>query len=262
MSDIFSFGTGGVILIPRRDAQGELIAVPTPIEMKSCIDFNIDAKADVKQHEGQMQYSLAAAVGKRTVDVSFTHNIHSALSMNVQGAESVQSGQKKIYDEAAVAPFVIPATPFTDTVVPPSSGTYYQDLGVYFGATGGTDAGQQLVRVAANPIAGQYAVSNVGAYTFAAADTGKPVYRKYLYSVATGQSFTMMNRIMGMGPEYSAIITSGSYRGVTSTFDFPIVTIKEQSMPFKNGDFMASKVSLAVMADPVTRIVGSQYFSN
>jgi hypothetical protein len=259
MSDIISFGTGGVILIPRRDANGELVAVPTPVQMQSCMDFTIDVKSDVKMLEGQMQYALAAAVGKRTVDVSFTHNIHSPSSMNAQGAETVTAGQKKIYTEAT--PFTIPSTPFTDTVTPPSSGVFVSDLGVYYGDTGGVDAGVQLVRVASSPVAGQYAVSNIGLYTFAAADTGKPVYRKYLYSLATGKSFTMNNRVQGMSPEYSAIITSGSYRGVTVTFEFPMVVIKDQSLPFKNGDFMASKVSLSVMANPVTNVVGTQYFS-
>jgi hypothetical protein len=259
MSDIISFGTGGVILIPRRDANGDLIVIPTPTEMKSCMDFSIDAKSDVKTLEGQTQYTLAAAVGKRSIDVSFTHNIHTASSMNVQGAENVTTGQKKIYTEAA--PFTVPATPFTDTVTPPSSGTFSTDLGVYYGDTGGADAGVQLVRVASAPTVGQYSVSAGGLYTFAAADTGKPIYRKYLYATATGKSFTMMNRVQGMSPEYSAIITSGSYRGVTVTFEFPAVIIKDQSLPFKNGDFMASKVALQVMANPITGVVGSQYFS-
>ncbi len=260
MSDIISFGAGGVILIPKRDASGELVAVPTPVQMKSCMDFNIDAKSDVKMLEGQMQYSLAAAVGKRSIDVSFTHNIHSPDSMNVQGAENVVSGQKKIYTETT--PFVIPITPFTDTVTPPSTGVFVSDLGVYYGDTGGVEAGLQLMRVSSAPAAGQYSVSNLGLYTFAAADVGKPVYRKYFYSVTTGKSFTMLNRVQGMSPEYSAIITSGSYRGVTVTFEFPSVVIKDQSLPFKNGDFMASKVQLQVMANPITNVVGTQYFSN
>jgi hypothetical protein len=114
------------------------------------------------------------------------------------------------------------------------------------------DTGEQLTRVASAPIAGQYSVA-AGVYTFAAADAAKAVYIKYTYAVASGGSSTASyNRLQGEAPEYQLILTSGTYRGVTCMFEAPIVTVKDTSMPFKNGDFMAQKITVDVLANPIT----------
>jgi hypothetical protein len=260
MSDGFIFGTGSVILTPTYDADGAIVAVPTPLMLPSCIDFNINGKFDVKVHEGQNQYSLAAASGKRTMEVSFTNNIHNARALNLGDAEGITSGQKKVYSDATA--FAIPATPFTDTVVPPATGVFVSDGGIFFGATGGADAGSQLTRVASAPAAGQYTVTSLGVYVYAAADVGKPVFRNYVYSITTGKSVVVRNRTVGATAEYSAIITSGTYLGVSITYEFPRCVIKDQSMGVKNGDFTSVKYDLAVLVNPLDKTVFTRYFNS
>jgi hypothetical protein len=255
------FGTGACILMPVRDADGGLIAVPTPINMPSCTDFSIDGKFDTKMHEGREQYSVASAVIKRSIAVKFTNNKHTAQTLNAGDAESSVTGSKRVYADSTTAPFLIPTTPFTDAVVPPLSGTFVSDGGVFFGQTNGADAGKQLTRVASAPAAGQYTVSNLGVYVYAAADVGKPIYRNYVYNITTGQSTTIYNRDSGAGAEYGLIITSALYAGNIATYDIPRCNIKSVGTPYKHGDFMAAAYELEVMADPITGIVFTRSFS-
>lgn len=238
------FGTGSAIFIPKRDADGNAIAVPTPIELPSCIDIGIEKKGEAKKHEGKFQYSIASAISKRSIEISLTCNMHSAKSLTVSTNEDVLASYDALYSPSVAV--AIPATPFTVTPTPPASGTFKTDMGVRF------DTGEQLTRVASAPITGQYSLSG-GVYLFALADVAKNVYIKYTYSVAAGgSSVASYNRLQGEAPEYSLILTSGTYRGVTCLFDAPMVTVKDTSTPFKNGDYMAQKITCDVLANPVT----------
>ena len=252
--NFFIFGTGDAIFIPRRDADGVSVAVPTPIEMPSCTDIGIEKKGEAKKHEGKYQYSLASAMAKRSIEVSLTCNIHSAKSLAISTNEAVAASYSQLYSPQTAT--AIPATPFTITPTPPNSGTFKEDMGVRF-----EDTGEQLTRVASAPATGQYSVSN-GVYTFAAADTGKKVFIKFTYSVATGgSSVSEYNRLQGAMPEYSLVITGGLYRGVQPMFEAPIVAVKDVSLPFKNGDYMAQKVTVDVLANPNTGLVFTSNFN-
>jgi hypothetical protein len=66
----------------------------------------------------------------------------------------------------------IPASPYAITVAKATD--FIADSGITFVIGGGA-----LTKVAVNPAASQYAVSSLGVYTFAAADTGKGVYISY-----------------------------------------------------------------------------------
>ena len=241
------FGTGDAIFIPRRDAEGVAIAVPTPVSLSSCTDIGIEKKGTSKMHEGKYQYSIASAIAKRSIEISLTCNVHSAKSLTLSTNENALANYDALYSPKTAT--AIPATPFTITPTPPASGTFKNDMGVIF------DTGEQLTRVASAPITGQYSMA-AGVYTFAAADTLKNVYIKYTYSVATGgSSIAEHNRLQGEAPEYSLIVTSGTYRGVSVMFDAPIVTIKDTSQPFKHGDYLAQKITLDVLANPTTGLV-------
>lgn len=248
--DFFLFGTGDSIFVPTRDADGIAVVVPTPIELPSCVDIGIEKKGEAKKHEGKFQYSLASAIAKRSIEVQLTCNMHSAKSLIISTNEAVAASYAALYSPNTST--AIPATPFQITATPPNSGVFKQDMGVRF-----EDTGEQLTRVASSPITGQYSlVDATGVYTFAAADTGKKVFTKYTYSVATGgSSVTEYNRLQGESPEYNLILTSGKYRGVQVMFEAPIVTVKDVSQPFKNGDYMAQKITCDVLANPNTGLV-------
>lgn len=71
-------------------------------------------------------------------------------------------------------PWTIPATPFQVTAT--NAAFFAFDQGVTYAN------GTALAAVGSNPATGQYAVSNAGVYTFAAADTGKSVKLAYAYN--------------------------------------------------------------------------------
>lgn len=75
----------------------------------------------------------------------------------------------------AVEPGTIPATPYALTAAKTAS--FFADEGVTFNSDGSA-----LTPVASSPVAGQYTVSSVGLYTFAAADTGKAVTLQYAWN--------------------------------------------------------------------------------
>jgi hypothetical protein len=241
--NFFLFGVGDAIFIPTRDADGVSIAVPTPIQLESCTDIGIEKKGDAKKHEGKFQYSLASAMAKRSIEVSLTCNIHNAKSLSVSTNEAVSQSFVSMF-----VPTTATALAATVTIAPPASGVFKNDMGVRFEV-----GGDQLVRVASAPAAGQYSlVEATGVYTFAAADVAANLkaYIKYTYTTATGgSSVAEYNRLQGAMPEYSLVMTSGKYRGVQMLFEAPIVSVKDVSQPFKNGDYMAQKITVDVLAN-------------
>jgi hypothetical protein len=100
-------------------------------------------------------------------------------------------------------PSAIPATPFQITVV--NSATWTTDLGVINNANG-----VPMGRVTSSPAAGQYSVA-AGVYTFSSADnvSGISVRFSYEYTIAaTGQTLTLSNQAMGIGPTFKAVLKS------------------------------------------------------
>jgi hypothetical protein len=253
-------GTGNAIFTPTRDAEGELITVPQAILLSSVTDYSADNKLEVKMHDGRHQYSVAGIATKREFSLSITNNNASAEIMNLVDAEDVTTGHTRIYTDKTA--FAIPATPFINVVAPPSSGTFVSDGGVFYGANGLASDGKQLRRVAATPAEGQYTVSSVGSYLYAAADAGRLVKRNYVYRVAAvGSTVTALNREAGATAEYSLVLATGVYLGVTVTYTFPRVMIKSQNAGAKKDDWQAIKYDLSVMADPVSDIVFTRSFS-
>ncbi|MCK9622192.1 MAG: hypothetical protein M0R47_16850 [Methylobacter sp.] len=249
------FGAGRSILIPTYDAAGDAIAVPTPINMEDLIDYSIDPKKELKMHQGQREFSFAAASGSASVEVSFTHKKATALTLSILTGETVEAGREDIAEVSST----VPATPFEVTPTVPSSGTYAKNLGVRFGDTGGADAFTDLVRVASSPTTGQYSVNeSTGVYTYAAADTGKPVVQRFLYTVATGASFVLNNRDMGATPEYHLILSSAKYQGNSLLTNIPRFVLESQSLPFKVDDFLAIKYTGKALANENTHIVYKQ----
>lgn len=253
-------GTGNAIFRIIRDSDGGLVAVPKPIVLSSVTDYSADHKLDVKMHDGRTLVSVAGMATKIEHTLSITNNKHSSETLNLAIPESITSGHTRIYSDKTA--FAIPTTPFTNTVAPPNSGVFVSDGGVFYGANGLASDGKQLTPVAATPAEGQYTVSSLGAYLYAAADAGRLVKRNYVYSVAAiGSSVTSLNRESGSTAEYSLVLATGVFLGVTTTYTFPRVIIKSQSAGAKKDDFQSTKYDLAVLADPVSDIIFTRSFS-
>jgi len=110
-------------------------------------------------------------------------------------AETISTGQKIMQPNEVEA---IPATPYQITIVPPASGVFNEDLGVY-----AADFSFKYTKVASSPATTQYSVNETtGVYTFAAADTLLSVAISYVYTVTTGKTMTVTNHIQGYGPKF------------------------------------------------------------
>lgn len=240
---MINFGAGKLIAIPTNLADGTAIANPTPVVLGTMQDISLDLSTEIKTLYGAKRYPIAVGQGKGKTEIKAKYaEIDGAILGSLFFGKAGSAGIKAaVFDSAAT----IPATPFEVTLAPPNTGTFVADLGVMR-----TDTGVQLERVASAPATGQYMVNvSTGKYTFAAADTGKPVAISYEYSAATGgKVWTMSNEIMGYTPSFAMLLQN--------TFDGKNLVVKlnrcvsgKLSLPLKSDDFAIYDFEASAFAD-------------
>lgn len=240
---MFQFGTGKLIAVPTNTYDGSVIANPTPVILGTMQDVSVDMSVEIKTLYGAKRYPIAIGQGKGKIEIKGKNaeidgGVLGSLFFGKQASAGIKAA---VFDFAAT----IPTTPFELTVAPPSSGTFVADLGVIR-----TDTGAQLVRVASAPATGQYMVNaSTGKYTFAAADTGKPVAISYEYSAASGGSiWTMTNELMGSTPSFSLLLQNG-YDGKNLVCKLNRCVSGKLGMPFKGDDFSIGDFEAQAFAD-------------
>lgn len=190
---MFNFGCGYLFGVP--NAQN-LATNPTPVYFGTVQDISVEIGATIKELRGNLQFPDDTAISDKKLSgkVSFGR-LETQIFNQLFFADSYTSGTNQ------VSPFeahTIPATPYQVTIAPPGSGTFYEDLGVRYSATGTV-----LVKVASSPTTGQYSVnSSTGVYTFASADTGLGVQISYVYTSTSGNTLTVNNQLQGYGPQF------------------------------------------------------------
>lgn len=239
---MINFGSGKIIATPTHLADGTAIAVPTPVILGTMQEVSLDLSVDLKTLYGSKRYPIAVGQGKGKTEIKAKYaEIDGGILGSLFFGKAATAGIKAaVIDPAAVA---IPATPFELTVVPPGSGTWVADLGVFNATTG-----DQLTRVASAPATGQYSVA-AGVYTFAAADEGDLVRISYEYSAATGgQIWTMTNEVMGYTPSFSLILQN-AYGGKTMVCKLNSCVSGQLSVPLKSDDFAVYDFSAEAFTD-------------
>jgi hypothetical protein len=198
----------GILYLTRTD-----IANGTPVNVGYVNEFSYDLTGETKELYGQNQLPLLVARGtiKATGKIKAATASGQALNTVLLGGAWTAGTQYGIYNNPSTA---IPTTPYQITPTVPSSGTFYQDLGVVNAATY-----EPLVQVASSPGAGQYSQS-AGVYTFSSADhtSGVSVIISIAYSWttgATGQSQIITNQPIGTTPtfalDYQTTLYGSSY---------------------------------------------------
>lgn len=228
----YAFGSGEMYVTPLLDSSGAAISNPTPIKLLDLQEGSIDFGAEQKMLYGQNSFPVAVGIGKRTVGVKVKPARVLASGWNTLFfGQTLSSGLVALSTGGSGS--AIPATPFTITVTPPSSGTFAQDLGVI------DWNGLPMKRVASAPATGQYSVNTAtGLYTFASADTLKTVYISYQYqaAVTTASKQTVLNQPMGYAPTFRADLQV-SYLGKFLTLSLPQCVASKMSLGLKNEDF-------------------------
>lgn len=235
-----AFGSGLIWGTPLTDANGNTIAVPTPIYLGVLQDCSVNIDADTKQLYGQQQFAVDIARGKAKISVKA--KAAQILARAVNGlflGQTQTTGSTKVFNDLAGT--VIPATPFTITPTPPAGGTYASDLGVR------DQFGVPYVRVATGPTAGQYSLS-AGVYTFAAADTGKRVFISYRYTLTTGQTLTSNNLLMGAIPTFVCDLAI-DYQGRQTYFNFPQAVCGKFMVGTKQDDYTIPEYEMECFAN-------------
>jgi len=222
------FGVGVLIATSRTDALGNALAVPQSFRFGILQDVSSEFTFDIKPLYGANQLPVDQGRGKaklvfsaKTADINVT--ALAALHFGVTPTVGVKLPQ---LDWAGT----VPATPYVLTPTIPGSGTWQADLGV------SDTSGNNLTRVSSAPTTGQYSVS-AGAYTFAAADTGKAVLISSEYSATTGGIVMQMtNQLMGYSPSFSVILYNES-KGSKLAVKLTNCQSDKLGLPFKNEDF-------------------------
>lgn len=239
------FGAGKLIAVPTTDAAGNAIAVPTPVAVAVLQDVSVDFDYETKTLHGERQFAVAVARGKAKISwKAKTGDFDSAaLGALLLGAAPTTARRGAVIDFAAI----VPATPFTVTIAPPDAATFAADLGVINATTGAP-----MTRVAAAPATGQYMLNAAtGVYTFAAADTGRPVLISYEHTKAThvgSQLFNLSNQLMGYTPTFSALFYN-EYQGKRLVMKLNANVMGKQGLPFKNDDFTMTDMDAEAFAD-------------
>ncbi len=218
-----------------------------PVQVGVLKEISLDFKATTKELRGAYRFALDIAAGPMTITgkakfAQFDQDILSAVT-----GSSSATGVTRVVESAST---VIPATPFTVTVSPPSSGTWARDLGVIDQSTM-----QPMTRVASAPTAGQYSVT-AGAYLFASADnvSAKSVVIRYAYTIAgavAGYTSTLTNSLMGSNTVYS-LEWGTTFRSKDVYMRLPAVIIPSLSMGFKSEDYFDADVEFSAFVDPTS----------
>jgi hypothetical protein len=235
---MYDFGVGQLILVPPG-------ANPTPLQLGTLQEVTEDTKFTDKDLYGsyQLPVDVARAQAKLTLKAKFASINGQLFNLFLTGATQAAGYSAASINEASV----IPATPFTVTVL--NSATWTFDNGVR-----DLTSGKQMTRVAAAPTTGQYSVA-AGAYLFAAADTGHAVWISYVYTVA-GSGFTtsFTNQLMGSSTAFVArLFTPYGVNLMGATYY--AVKLPGLSIPFKNEDFTILDLEMNCYADATGRVV-------
>jgi len=234
----YNFGSGQLFGL---DSAG------APLRFGALQDVSVDFSGDMKMLHGQESFALAVARGKSKIEckAGFANIDLKAYNSLYFGQTLAAGHSKQARNEAGV----VPTTPFTLTAV--NGATFELDLGVIDVLTG-----NQMVQVgsAATPITGQYKVSAVGVYTFAAADVGKAVLLNYLYTVAgTGQKLTISNQLMGTVPTFGVIL-SQRFQSKDYTLRLYTCVSDKLSTPFKQDDFSIPEMTFSAQQNDAGQI--------
>ncbi len=162
------------------------------------------------------------------------------------GATSTTGTTMAIFQEAHSVPASVSYV-FTATNV-----TGFKDLGCRYAATG-----IALTLVASGPTVGQYAVSTVGVYTFAAADASAAMLHDYTYTTVSGLNLAISNQLMGAGPRFKTVCTQTyTTNGISQTWVMTLNACMSSklTLPTKQDDYVIQELDFQVFADAAGNI--------
>jgi hypothetical protein len=177
---------------------GVLIGTPSggsPINFGLVQEVSLNVAVTTKALYGQYNFPVAIGAGtkKMTGKAKMARISGQALGALFFGIAPATGSTLTQFGEAAT----VPASPYTRPV---SNTPFVADQGVVYATSA-----LPLKQVASAPTVGQYSVSALGVYTFAAADSGAQVLISYTYTAPTaGTGFAVTSALVGPSISFSA----------------------------------------------------------
>lgn len=240
---MFNFGAGAIWVTPQQDAQGAVVANPTPLMCGTMQDNEIDFKFELKELYGDKQFAVAVGRGKGSVSGKAKWaDIRMGMLESIVFGQSGSAGLVSVnYDTVGTT------LAASVTVTPPASGTFDADLGVISVSTG-----RPFKRVTSAPAAGEYSLTGA-TYTFNAADVsgGAKAYISYRYTAATPSSarkLSIQNLPMGYAPSFRTDLYC-QYNGQSFILTLNRCVSEGIKLGNKNDDFTVPDMSWKCFAD-------------
>lgn len=222
----YNFGAGS-LWGTRNDITGPF----TPRKFAILQEVSFDFSRTIKQLTGS--YNMAVALGPGVIKTSAkakAARIMAGPYAELYFGVTPSAGQTLVSEDESHS--IPSSTPFTVTIAPPGTGTFKNDLGVWYALTG-----QFLTRVATPAAAGQYSVNEAtGVYTFETADEGLGINISYSYTVTTGQQIVITGQFLGVAPSFWAIF-KGTFQGKQATLQLNNCMSEKLSFATKLEDF-------------------------
>lgn len=243
MGQQFSFGSGFLYGIPTSDYTGAAVTTPTPQQFGVLQEGSVEVSFDTKELYGQKQFPLAVGRTKGKISGKAKYaQLNGGLINSLFFGQTLEEGVRS--NHADLTGQLVPDDPYQISVTPPASGVWTEDRGVV-DATGST-----MTRVAANPVAGQYAVEG-GVYTFAAEESGKKVFISYQYETTGSGSevkSTIINAPMGYAPTFRCELYV-PFQGKNLVLTIPGAISTKLTFASKLDDFMVPEFDFSGFAD-------------
>lgn len=242
-NQVFQFGSGVLFATP---TVGDTSADITPMQFGTLQDVQVDISYDVKELYGRNQFPDDATKGKGKISCKAKYaKIVGKLSNDLLFGQSIVTGTTQVAIDvlSTVAAGAV-------TVVPPGSGTFKEDLGVRYSATG-----IGFVKKASAPAVGQYSNSGTTAYTFNVTDNGTlNVMISFAFTVTTGFTANIQNKLMGYGPKFACYLYE-QYGGNQTNAKLYRCIGSKLTRPTKNEDYMIQEFDFAAFSDDAGNVI-------
>lgn len=249
-----TFGSGEVFAEMITDAYGNRVQNATPVRIMGLQEMSVDLSAELKEFYGQNRFALAVAQGKVKVSGKFKGALINGLTLNTLffGAEFATGTMKALFADTTGKSVPASGT-YTVQVTAPNGGQFVEDAGVM-----GQD-GMAYIKVAGNPTAGQYTVSNTGLYTFHESAKGKTVFPSFTYTqtMPSAKKIELSNMAMGNTPTFKLKYLT-QFKGKKALLELESVTSGKLGLfSTKNDDFSVPEIDFTASTDEAGFKVGT-----
>jgi len=238
----FVFGTGNVVAVSTAAGQ-------TPQQLGTLQDISIGFDFTNVPLLGQYQFPVAVGRGAGKIEgtaklAEFDANMFNQIFF---GTTPVAGGTFYASNEAHSIPA---STPWQVTIATPGAGTFLDDGGPVYAATGA-----RFQRVASAPATGQYTVNlATGIYTFTTGDASAAILISYTYTIAaSGFSSVLTNQLMGQSTIFKLVLNN-QYNNLNFTLELYQVTSTKLTMGFKNTNWSVPDFAFACFTNSANQL--------